>query len=102
MESLKKNQIYRVNIDAYSSDGGGVCRVGGRAVFVPCAIPGEEWEIKLVKVTATAVYARGERLIAPSAQRTVWSLTARTIPAAAAVTAVTSIMKKSFASSLAV
>lgn len=69
MESLKKNQIYRVNIDAYSSDGGGVCRVGGRAVFVPCAIPGEEWEIKLVKVTATAVYARGERLIAPSAQR---------------------------------
>ena len=97
MESLKKNQIYRVNIDAYSSDGGGVCRVGGRAVFIPGAIPGEEWEIKLVKVTATAVYARGERLIAPST-----SLTARTIPAAAAVTAVTSIMKKSFASSLAV
>lgn len=69
MESLKKNQIYRVNIDAYSSDGGGVCRVGGRAVFIPGAIPGEEWEIKLVKVTATAVYARGERLIAPSTQR---------------------------------
>ena len=43
MESLKKNQIYRVNIDAYSSDGGGVCRVGGRAVFIPGAIPGEEW-----------------------------------------------------------
>lgn len=61
-----KNQIYRVKIDAYSSDAAGVCRVGGRAVFVPGAIPGEDWEIKLVKVTATAVYARGERLIAPS------------------------------------
>lgn len=65
-----KNQIYRAVIDAYSSDGAGVCRINGRAVFVPGTLCGEEWEIKLVKVTSAAVYARAERLLsAPSAGR---------------------------------
>lgn len=40
--------------------------MNGRAVFVPRTIPGEEWEIKILKVTNTAVYARGERLLLPA------------------------------------
>lgn len=71
MEELKKNMIFTVRIDGYSSEGMGVCRVDGRAVFVPGAIPGELWEIKLLKITATAVYARGERLLEPSVSREV-------------------------------
>lgn len=70
MNALQKNQIVAAAIEGYTSEALGVCRVDGRAVFVPRAIPGEVWEIRIVKVTATAVYARGERLIAPSPART--------------------------------
>lgn len=69
MNELKKNEIYNVTVEGYSSEGYGVCRVNGRAVFVPRAIAGEAWEIRIVKVTSSAVYARGERLIAPSPAR---------------------------------
>ena len=63
MEELKKNEIVEAEITGWSSDGAGVCRVKGRAVFVARAIPGERWEIRILKVTASAVFARGERLL---------------------------------------
>lgn len=69
MMELKKNQIFQVNIEAYSSEGHGVARVEGRAVFVPRTIVGERWEIVLLKVTNTAVYAKGTRLLVPSPAR---------------------------------
>lgn len=56
-------------MDGWSSDGAGVCRIDGRAVFVPGAIPGELWEVRILKVTATAVYGRGERCLAASPDR---------------------------------
>lgn len=66
---LKKNDIYEAVIDGFSSDGGGVCRIGGRAVFVPRAIPGETWRVRIVKVNRTAVWGRGEELLSPSPDR---------------------------------
>ena len=69
MEELKKNEIVEAEITGWSSDGAGVCRVKGRAVFVPRAIPGERWEIRILKVTASAVFARGERLLQASPAR---------------------------------
>lgn len=69
MEILRKNDIYSVVIDGYTSDGSGVCHLDGRAVFVPQAIPGEAWEIKLLKVTNSAVYAKGETLLQSSPAR---------------------------------
>ncbi len=69
MDKLEKNQLHTVTIEAYSSEAMGVCRVSGRAVFVPRALPGEVWEIRIVKVTSSAVYARGERLLVSSLQR---------------------------------
>lgn len=69
MNELKKNQIYTVEIEAYSSEGMGVCRIDGRAVFVPGTIEGEVWEIKLVKVGAGAVYARAEHCLKSSPAR---------------------------------
>ena len=69
MEELKKNQIYTVAIDGYSSEAYGVCRIGGRAVFVPRALEGEKWRVRIVKVSASAVYARGEELLEPSPAR---------------------------------
>lgn len=69
MSTLKKNDIYTVSIDGYGSQAQGVCHIDGRAVFVPRALPGERWEIKILKVSNTAVYAKGEKLLLPSPQR---------------------------------
>ena len=66
---LKKNQIYESDIVSWSSEGAGVCRIGGRAVFVPGAIPGERWAVRILKVTNSAVFGKGEELISPSPDR---------------------------------
>lgn len=69
MSELKKNQVHIAEIVAYSSEGMGVCRVNGQAVFVPGTIEGEVWEIKLVKVSSNAVYARAENCLKASPAR---------------------------------
>ena len=66
---ILKNEIYTADIDGWSSDGSGVCHIGGRAVFVPKTIIGEKWEVKIIKVSNTAVYGRGTRLLSPSPDR---------------------------------
>lgn len=71
MSILKKNDIYTVDIESYSSEAYGVCRIDGQAVFVPKTLVGETWEIKIVKVTAGAVFARPERLLSASDARRV-------------------------------
>ncbi|MDO4982316.1 MAG: 23S rRNA (uracil(1939)-C(5))-methyltransferase RlmD [Eubacteriales bacterium] len=68
---LKKNELYTVVIDGYSSEALGVCRIGGRAVFVPKTLVGEEWKIRIVKVTSTAVYGKAEELIKCADERRV-------------------------------
>ena len=55
MDTLKKNDIFTVTIDGYGSEAQGVCHIDGRAVFVPRAIPGEVWEIRILKVTNSAI-----------------------------------------------
>ena len=69
MNELNKNQILTAVIDGWSADGAGVCHVSGRAIFVPRAIPGETWDIKILKVTSAAVYGLGLNLHAPSPAR---------------------------------
>jgi 23S rRNA (uracil-5-)-methyltransferase RumA len=69
MEELRKNEQVEANIDGFSSDGGGVCHIGGRAVFVPRALPGERWRVRIVKANHTAVWGRGEELISPVPER---------------------------------
>ena len=69
MAELQKNDMIEAEITGYSSDGGGVCRAEGRAVFVPRAIPGERWRVRIVKVNRTAVWGRGEELLLPSPAR---------------------------------
>ena len=64
-----KNERFTARIDGWASDGSGVCHVGGRAVFAKGAIPGELWELKLVRVTASAAWARGEKLLEASPDR---------------------------------
>lgn len=70
MESIVKNSEYIVTIEAYSSEGYGIARIDGRAVFVPKALKGEVWQIKILKVTSSAVYAKGLQMLRPSESRT--------------------------------
>ena len=69
MLELKKNEIYTAEMESFASDSAGVCRIGGRAVFVPRAIPGETWRVRIVKANRTAVWGRGEKLLTPSPHR---------------------------------
>jgi 23S rRNA (uracil1939-C5)-methyltransferase len=68
-DELSKNQILEADVEGYSSEGAGVCRIGGRAVFVPGALRGERWEIRILKVGSHAVWARGERCLRSSGAR---------------------------------
>ena len=69
MEQLAKNQIHSAVITGYTSEGAGVCRIGGRAVFVPGALEGEKCRVRILKVTGSAVYGRLEELISASPER---------------------------------
>lgn len=65
MTELCKNDIFESDIDGFTSEGMGVCRIGGRAVFVPKALPGECWRVRIVKVSRAAIWGRGEELLSP-------------------------------------
>ncbi|MEG0340439.1 MAG: TRAM domain-containing protein, partial [Oscillospiraceae bacterium] len=49
--SLFKNQIIPLKILSLSSDGNGVGKYEGQAVFVPFSAPGDEILCKIVKVS---------------------------------------------------
>ncbi len=66
---LTKNQRADVRIESCTPEGYGICRLEGRAVFVASAMAGERWEILILKVTASAVWAKGLRLLEPSSCR---------------------------------
>ena len=67
--ALTKNQIVTARIDGYTAEGAGILHTDGRAVFVPGAIRDELWEARILKVSASAVWGRGERLLEGSPHR---------------------------------
>lgn len=69
MSELTKNSIHTVTGTGYTSDGLGIARVDGRVVFVRGLLRGETAEIRILKASKSAVYAKIERLISPSAHR---------------------------------
>ena len=48
---LKKNDIFEAEIIDYTSEGSGICRIEGIAVFVPDTAVGDRAEIRIVKKT---------------------------------------------------
>ncbi|MBR1457258.1 MAG: 23S rRNA (uracil(1939)-C(5))-methyltransferase RlmD [Oscillospiraceae bacterium] len=69
MSDLKKNDVYTVQIESYSSEAFGVCRIDGQVVFVPGTLVGETWEIKIVKA-ASVSYGKALRCLRSSPART--------------------------------
>ena len=50
MTELKKNEIHRVRIEDYSSEGLGIARINGQVVFVHRALKDELCEVRILKV----------------------------------------------------
>ena len=66
---LQKNEHYEMTIDDFGSEGEGVGRIDGFAVFVPGAIPRDRIEVRIVKVKRSFAYGKCMRVIQPSADR---------------------------------
>ena len=69
MTDLRKNEVFTCEITGYTAQGAGVAHIHDRAVFVPETVAGETWEVKLVRVTASAVYGKGINLLSPAPAR---------------------------------
>lgn len=66
---LVKNQIIPLTIDALSSDGNGVGRFEGQAVFVPFTAVGDVLSVKVVKVCKSYAFGIVETIQTPGAGR---------------------------------
>ena len=66
---LKNGQIAETVITDYTSDGQGVCRIDGCAVFVPNAIKDEVCLVKVVKAGKNTAVGKIERILQTSEHR---------------------------------
>lgn len=69
MPAFAKNSIHSITIDSYSSDGQGIGRLDGMAVFVRGALRGERCKISLMKVGKTCAWGRLLEVLSPSPAR---------------------------------
>lgn len=65
----KKNDIARLEIGGLTSEGHGVGRLEGMAVFVPQTVPGELVEVKLLRVEKRYAFGKLMQIIHPSDDR---------------------------------
>lgn len=66
---MTKGDIFTVKIENYTSEGAGIARVDGMAVFVPLALRVEVCEIMILKVEKSFAYAKLFRVIESSPER---------------------------------
>lgn len=67
--ALQEGQIYRAVIEGCASDGSGVARIDGMAVFVKGAIRGETADVYIEHIGHNAAWGRVQALILPSPAR---------------------------------
>ncbi len=66
---LSKNDIIELSIDSLSSDGSGIGRHGGMAIFVPNTAVGDRISARILKVNKTYAYAKIEKILEASPDR---------------------------------
>ena len=66
---LEKNKVYRARVEGYTSEGLGVARIDGQAVFVHRALRGEDCDVLLLKVLKNAAFGKVVRVYEPSPHR---------------------------------
>lgn len=67
--SLEKNSYHICRINGYTSEGSGVARIDGMAVFIPAAVSGELCRVKILKTAKTYAYGKIEEILEPSENR---------------------------------
>lgn len=65
----EKNKTYRARIEGYTSEGLGVARIDGQAVFVHRALRGEDCDVLILKALKNAAFGKAVRVYAPSPHR---------------------------------
>ena len=66
---LEKNKNYPARIEGYTSEGLGVARIDGQAVFVHGALRGEDCDILILKVLKNAAFGKAVKIHAASPHR---------------------------------
>ena len=66
---MKKNDIYKVEIESWSSEGEGICHIDGMAVFVRGGVPGDKCSVRIIKVLKSRAIAIIEEMVSPSGVR---------------------------------
>ncbi|MBN2495415.1 MAG: 23S rRNA (uracil(1939)-C(5))-methyltransferase RlmD [Deltaproteobacteria bacterium] len=66
---MRPDKLHTLRIDGVGASGEGVGRLEGRAVFVPAAIPGERWQIRLAHCRGRRLEAEPVRLLDRSPDR---------------------------------
>ncbi|WP_297213999.1 23S rRNA (uracil(1939)-C(5))-methyltransferase RlmD [uncultured Flavonifractor sp.] len=71
MDKPAEQQIHRLSIEGYASDGCGVARLEGMVVFVQGGIRGEVCDVRLTHVGRSALWGKVAEVIVPSPARIV-------------------------------
>ena len=66
---MKKNDIIELTVTAMSSEGSGIGRYDGLAVFVPLSAVGDRLSVKILKVKSNCAFGKIESIVEPSADR---------------------------------
>lgn len=66
---MKVGDICEVTILSQGMEGEGVARLGGRVVFVPLTLPGEEVRVQITQVKKDFLRAKAIKILSPSADR---------------------------------
>ncbi len=66
---VKENEEYEAAILSVSSDGNGVARIDGMAVFVPFTAPGDEVKIRITRVKKKYAEGKVTEILSPSPYR---------------------------------
>lgn len=66
---LQKNGIYETEITGMTTEGSGVCRIDGMAVFVPMTAVGDQLRVKIVKVLKSYAFGIIDSLLTPAQGR---------------------------------
>ena len=67
---MKKNDLLQIKIEAMGNAGEGIGKIDGYPLFVKDALPGDLAEVRVTKVKKTYAFARLERLLEASPERT--------------------------------
>ena len=68
---MKKNDVLKLNIESITNLGFGVARADGQVIFVANTVPGDECNVKIIKLTPSYAVGRLESFIKKSDIRTI-------------------------------